>query len=60
MTRLYVDIICARCGEAYGVSNEIRYDKDGIPIDIVEGLCLNCRCQEFGEAWKEEYGWNTP
>lgn len=47
MTRLYVDIICARCGEAYGVSNEIRYDKDGIPIDIVEGLCLNCRCDDY-------------
>ena len=49
MTRLYVDIICTRCGESYGVSDEVRYAYDAeeniySPQDITEGLCLNCQC----------------
>lgn len=42
MTRLYVNVLCEKCGEVYGVSTGPYFGTKPGDAAIKEGLCLKC------------------
>ena len=49
MTRLGVRIICERCNSPYGMLIGLYYGKVLGDRDIVRGLCVSCRIEDFME-----------
>ncbi|WP_028987575.1 hypothetical protein [Thermicanus aegyptius] len=47
MTRLFVNLICERCGTSYGVATGGYYGSLNGDLDIRKGLCLWCEMEDY-------------